>query len=52
MATVNEAATPLSQELIEYLMDADSKRPTNNAITWVYAADANRVRLATDADER
>lgn len=62
MATVNEGATQLSQELVGYLqaprlvivttLDSDTDWPTNNAITWVIAVDANTVRLAADAKGR
>lgn len=62
MATANEAASQLSAELVHYLqgprlvivttLDADTKWPTNNAITWVFAADDQTVRLAADAKGR
>ncbi len=62
MATANGAANQLSQELVQYLqgprlvivttLDAETNWPTNNAITWVYAANDHTVRLAADAKGR
>lgn len=58
----NEAPKQLSQELVEFLqgpqlvlvttLDAESKWPTNNLITWVLAKDNTTLRLAADAKGR
>jgi predicted pyridoxine 5'-phosphate oxidase superfamily flavin-nucleotide-binding protein len=57
-----ETRTTLSPELNAFLqgpqlvlvttLDADTKWPTNNLITWVFAKDDATVRLATDAKGR
>lgn len=57
-----QTVTELSPELTEYLqkpqlvlvttLDADTKWPTNNLITWVLAVDGQRLRLAADAKGR
>lgn len=62
MAVGNEAPSQLSPELVEYLqrprlvlvttLDAETKWPGNNLITWVLAADNGTVRLAADAKGR
>lgn len=62
MSDKNQAPSHLSAELVEFLqgpqlvlittLDADSKWPTNNLITWVYAKDAETLRLAADAKGR
>lgn len=62
MSDKNQAPSQLSNELVEFLqgpqlvlvttLDAETKWPTNNLITWVMAADAERLRLAADAKGR
>lgn len=62
MSVQLEAPAQLSAELVQFLqgpqlvlvttIDADSKWPSNNLITWVYAKDRERVRLAADATGR
>jgi len=58
----SEVATQLSPELTSFLqgpqlvlvttLDSDSKWPTNNLITWVFARDGSTVRLAADSKGR
>lgn len=58
----HEVPVQLSTELQQFLqgpqlvlvttLDAETKGPTNNLITWVYAKDATTVRLAADAKGR
>lgn len=62
MANSAEAPKQLSQELVSFLqgpqlvlvttIDTETKWPSNNAITWVYAKDAGTVLLAADAKGR
>jgi len=62
MAQTLTAPTVLSQELAAFLqgpqlvlvttLDADSKWPTNNLITWVFAKDESTIRLCADAKGR
>lgn len=62
MGNGNQAPTQLSQEQVSFLqgpqlvlvtsMDAETKWPTNNLITWVYAKDASAVRLVADSKGR
>ncbi len=62
MANTNEAPKQLSSELIEFLqgpqlvlvttLDSETKWPTNNLITWVYAKDNETLRLSADAKGR
>lgn len=62
MASTNEATTQLSEELVAHLqgpqlvlvttLDAETTWPTNNLITWVFAAGAETVRLAAEAKGR
>lgn len=62
MATTSEVPTQLSAELVEFLqrpqlvlvttLDADTKWPTNNLISWVVAKDPTAIRLAADAKGR
>jgi len=62
MANMNAAPAEMSAELVEYLqgpqlvlvttIDANTKWPSNNLITWVYAVDQRTVRLAADAKGR
>jgi hypothetical protein len=57
-----EAPKQLSHELVSFLqgpqlvlvttIDSETKWPSNNAITWVYAKDAGTVLLAADAKGR
>jgi hypothetical protein len=54
--------TQLSPELVRHLqaprlvlvttIDAETKWPSHNLITWVYAVDEGRIRLAADAKGR
>jgi hypothetical protein len=58
----DKTLTTLSPELQSYLqgpqlvlvttIDADTKWPTNNLITWVYAKDQTTIHLAADAKGR
>jgi hypothetical protein len=58
----NQAPAQLSAELVSFLqgpqlvlvttLDAETKWPTNNLITWVYARDSETLRLAADAKGR
>jgi predicted pyridoxine 5'-phosphate oxidase superfamily flavin-nucleotide-binding protein len=62
MSNGAETRTTLSPELHAFLqgpqlvlvttLDAESKWPTNNLITWVFAADDATLRLAADAKGR
>lgn len=62
MPTQTAAASLLSRELTEYLqgpqlvmvttLDAETKWPTNNLITWVLARDERTLRLVADAEGR
>lgn len=62
MSNAKETPTQLSTELVEFLqgpqmvlvttLDAESKWPTNNLITWVLAAGPTTLRLAADAKGR
>ncbi len=62
MANVNAVPVELSAELVEYLqgpqlvlvttVDAETKWPSNNLITWVLAPDQKRVRLVADSKGR
>ncbi|MFZ5817925.1 MAG: pyridoxamine 5'-phosphate oxidase family protein [Bacillota bacterium] len=58
----NETPTQLSPELVAFLqgpqlvlvttLDAQTRWPTNNLITWVAAKDSQTLRLAADAKGR
>jgi hypothetical protein len=62
MGNGNAAPTELSQELVTFLqgpkavlvttLDAETKWPTNNLITWVFAKDGQTLRLVTDSKGR
>lgn len=62
MGNENSAPTKLSDELVAFLqgpqpvlittIDAETRWPTNNLITWVLAVDGERIRLAADAKGR
>lgn len=62
MIDKNQAPAQLSAELVEFLqgpqlvlvttLDAETKWPTNNLITWVCARDNETLRLAADAKGR
>jgi predicted pyridoxine 5'-phosphate oxidase superfamily flavin-nucleotide-binding protein len=62
MSDKHQAPSHLSNELVAFLqgpqlvlvttLDAETKWPTNNLITWVYAKDAETLRLAADAKGR
>lgn len=62
MSDKNQAPSHLSQGLVEFLqgpqlvlvttLDAETKWPTNNLITWVAARDTGTLRLAADAKGR
>lgn len=62
MSDKHQAPSQLSSELVEFLqgpqlvlvttLDAETRWPTNNLITWVYARDGETLRLAADARGR
>lgn len=62
MAHATAAPARIAPELMEYLrgprlvlvttLDADTKWPTNNLITWVLAVNETTLRLAADATGR
>lgn len=62
MSDKNQAPASLSPDLVAFLqearlvlvtsLDADTKWPSNNLITWVYAKDADTLFLAAEAKGR